>query len=368
MKPRSGLPRRPTHTSDCSPQPDPIRFALEPSGGSPAPDESQQLWIPSREAYIQARAGYAELPLEEFGTGMKLGSLVAQRLARAPFDRMRNERAEPGLPIPLVRSWEHSISSSLHPIEAEGIPPTAKASLVFLRRGTRFAQSIRTMAGNLEHAAGSAAGLGRLPCGPDHRGDGDPNRGLEPRQGDDRLAVRPWHTRERPARRESIRSRGDSRGQNGDTASRFHGLRIVGGRIFTMVGERRLLAFDGDTGLIDWSYAPDPGDSINPHLWIGPGRSSSNSASRARSWCSETANGRRRATYPKLGDEDWERDPLPIDEEHLGRDRCSYRGHVRLEAGASSWVFRESQELPRYALLGSLATPSACWSFKTASG
>src|SRR5262249_23665095 len=55
----------------------------------------------------------------------------------------------------------------------------------------------------------------------------------------------------------------------GSGPGRLHQFRIVGGRIFCLRGDRELVAFDGDTGLIDWSFAPLAG-TINPNLWIGP--------------------------------------------------------------------------------------------------
>lgn len=312
--------------------------------------EAQELWIPAREAYIQARARRSDLLLEEFGTGMKLGTLVAQRLSRAPFDRMLGERPEPGLPVPLVRRWEQSIPNTLRPIEAHGVPPTVKASLVFLAQGSTL-RAIDPETGALTWNVPLGAPpvwvaylADRIIAATDIRIAAlSLDKGTVDWQYD--LGT-PGHGQrgENPFAREAM-----PEDQNGDSAGRFHGFRVVGGRVFALVGDRRLLAFDGDTGLIDWSYTPDPGDSINPHLWIGPTSIVLQLRKPGAIAVLETANGRRRATYSKLGDDDWERDPLPIDEEHLALV-TDVRTVVMfdLKRGTASWVFRESQELPRF--------------------
>ena len=83
---------------------------------------------------------------------------------------------------------------------------------------------------------------------------------------------------------------------------RLHDFRIVGGRVFCLRGDRELIAFDGDTGLVDWSFSPLAG-TINPNLWIGPQRVVLQVLKPGAVLVLETANGRRRAEYPQ-GDDD----------------------------------------------------------------
>src|SRR5262249_42386996 len=47
----------------------------------------------------------------------------------------------------------------------------------------------------------------------------------------------------------------------------LHEFRIVKGRVFCLRDRAELLALDGDTGAVDWSFAAPPAE-INPNLWI----------------------------------------------------------------------------------------------------
>ncbi len=82
----------------------------------------------------------------------------------------------------------------------------------------------------------------------------------------------------------------------------------------------------------------------------------------------DTATGRRRAEFPQAEDEDWPRDPLPIDDDHVAivADRLTV-ALFDLDRGVNAWIFRESDGSaqvngpPR-----SSATPTACSSSTTA--
>ena len=47
-------------------------------------------------------------------------------------------------------------------------------------------------------------------------------------------------------------------------------FQLVKGRVFCLRGQSELLALDGDTGALDWSFSSPPGQ-INPNLLIGAG-------------------------------------------------------------------------------------------------
>ena len=83
------------------------------------------------------RDAYASIALGGDGPDAKtpLGTLALNRLARAPFDRMTGDRAEPTLPAPLSRLWSKPLASSWRPLTAEGVPPTAEAGRIFLANG-----------------------------------------------------------------------------------------------------------------------------------------------------------------------------------------------------------------------------------------
>ena len=104
-------------------------------------------------------------------------------------------------------------------------------------------------------------------------------------------------------------ARGRAGGRRAGRRRALHDFRIVGGRVFCLRGDRELLALDGDTGLVDWSFAP-LGGAINPHLWIGPQRivlqvRKPNADPRARDRRPAAAA----PSIPQAEDEDWARDP-----------------------------------------------------------
>ena len=55
---------------------------------------------------------------------------------------------------------------------------------------------------------------------------------------------------------------------SGDASTDFQ---LVKGRVFCLRGRRELIALDGDTGALDWSFSSPPGE-INPNIWIGADR------------------------------------------------------------------------------------------------
>jgi outer membrane protein assembly factor BamB len=121
---------------------------------------------------------------------------------------------------------------------------------------------------------------------------------------------------------------------------------VVGGRLFFLRGDRELLALDGDTGLVDWSFSPG-GGTINPHLWVGPERTVLQTRPSGALLVLDTATGRRRGEFGH-DQEEWARDPLPLDDDRvvLVVDRRTV-ALFDLARGVNAWVFRESQELPK---------------------
>ena len=120
--------------------------------------------------------------------------------------------------------------------------------------------------------------------------------------------------------------------------------------MFCQSGDRELMAIDGDTGLVDWSFSPPEGGELNPLLWIGPRRVALQVRKPNAILVLETASGRRLAEYPQT-DQDgaWMRDPLPIDDDRVAlvTDRRTV-ALFDLGRGAYAWIFRESPTLPTY--------------------
>ncbi len=312
--------------------------------------EAQKLWVPARDAYAQALTRFPNVAVnaEEPRSESTLGTLVARRLAEPPFDRMTADRAEPNISVPLVRRWGLRLDGPVRPLAAEGVPPSTDAGRVFLVQGT-LVRPINSNSGSSKWSvdlegnpvwagylddrvlAASetrvvALGLdkGQLLWTFDAATPGTPRRGPNP------------YARPEPATKPS-----------NDPPGKLHEFRIVGNRVFCLRGDRELLALDGDSGLIDWSYSA-PGGTITPHLLIGPQRIVLQTRKPNEILVLDTATGRRHAEYPQTEDEEWVRDPLPIDDDHvvIAVDRRTV-ARFDLVRGVASWVFRESREMPK---------------------
>ena len=310
--------------------------------------ESQKLWVLARDAYLQAKGRHAEVRLDDIG-GARLGDFVAERLAREPFGRMVLDRAEPSVPTPLRRRWDRRWAEPTRPIAAEGSPPSSEASRVFLVQGRSLRPidpatgespwsrdlegepiwvgylADRIIAATRTRVAALSLDLGNVDWQYDLGAAAPGPAGANP------------FDRPGPA--------DDSRDSGAATLSDF---RIVGNRVFCLRGDRALLAFDGDSGLLDWSYTPTSG-RINPRLHVGPRRIVLQVRKPNAVLVLDTATGRRRAEFPRAEEEGWPRDPLPIDDDHVAlvADRMTV-ALLDLNRGVNTWIFREASDQPRH--------------------
>jgi outer membrane protein assembly factor BamB len=126
----------------------------------------------------------------------------------------------------------------------------------------------------------------------------------------------------------------------------LHGFQPVGGRLFCLRGEEELIALDGDTGSVDWSFSPR-GNPINPKLWIGPDRVVLQVKKPGQLLVLETESGRQVGRSPLGEGEALERPPVPIDEDHvlLVTDRRTVK-KFDMTHGQFTWDYRESLEMP----------------------
>ncbi len=308
--------------------------------------EAQKLWVPAREAYLQASARAAELRVDG-ASDRPLSTLVSNRLGRPPFDRMLGDRGEPSVPVPLKRRWDRHWSASKL-IVADGTPPSLESARIFLAQGgairpvdpasgespwTRGLEGEPTWVGYLADRVIAATRTRIVALS---LTDGavewqyDLGVGTAGRGGVDPFAKDPGPEARDPA------------------SATLGDFRIVGNRIFCLRGDQTLLAFDGDSGLLDWSYAP-PSGRINPKLHVGAARIVLQVRKPNSVLVLDTATGRRRGEFPRVDDEEWVRDPTPIDDDHVAivTDRLTV-ALFSLDRGAPSWVFRETSELPRY--------------------
>ena len=317
--------------------------------------EAQKLWIPARDAYRQAVMKDASLR-PDGADHPTLADLVASRLASPPYDRMAADGGDQGAALPLRRRWERHWPGTMKVIVADGTLPAPDSARVFLAHAgairpldpnsgespwTHALGGEPTWVGYLADrviaatptrivALGVAEGtvewqydLGTAPAGP---------------AADDPFSRKPVEAPRDPA----------NANVNANASATLDGFRIVGNRIFCLRGNQTLLAFDGDSGLVDWSYTP-PSGRINPRLYVGPNRVILQAREPNSVLVLDTATGRRKAGFARVEDEEWLRDPLPVDDDHVAivTDRVTV-ALFNLQRGVPAWVFRESTELPKY--------------------
>jgi outer membrane protein assembly factor BamB len=137
----------------------------------------------------------------------------------------------------------------------------------------------------------------------------------------------------------------ERRDRAGDALS---GFQIAGGRVFCLRGRRELLAVDGDTGMLDWSFSAAPGE-INDKLWIGALRAVLQVKSPNELFVIQTSDAEtlQRAALAE-NDLLW-RPPFPIGDDAvlLVPDRRTVK-RFDIGSGKFTWAFQESKDLPVY--------------------
>lgn len=306
--------------------------------------EAQGYWIPARDVLARARSRHGELRLEAHGR--TVSQLVSERLGRPPFDRMTADMDEPALDPPLERRWGIRWSAPARPIGVEGVPPSDATGRIFLVEGT----SLRPIDPTTGHYAwttelgGEAVWAGylsdRVVVATERR-----MMALDARTGVSRWALEAGDTQagRRPA--DPFTPPPPALEAAGGALADF---RIVGGRVFCRRGSRELIAVDGDTGLIDWSFAPAQG-TLNPHYTVNPQRVLVQVVDPKAVVVLEAATGLRRHEFPvPETDQPWSRDPLPTDDEHVAvvTDPRTV-ALLDLTTGGYNWIYREPSALPR---------------------
>src|SRR5439155_7085910 len=128
------------------------------------------------------------------------------------------------------------------------------------------------------------------------------------------------------ARPDPFAAAGDADERPERAAGTLHGFRLVKGRVYCLRGAGELIALDGDTGAVDWSFAAPPGE-INPNLWIGAERVVLQLDKPNQLLLLRTEDGQPIARSP-LGEREWlERPPLPVEDDAvlLVPDRLSVK-------------------------------------------
>jgi outer membrane protein assembly factor BamB len=261
---------------------------------------------------------------------------------------MPEESPEPTLGLPLQRRWDSRWPASIRPLAAEGTPPSADQGRIFLVEGSTL-RAVDPRTGK----ASWAANLGAEPIWAGYLADRlvvatrTKVVSLERGQG----AVEWQFDSAAPAPRAAGPfGKGDIADPAREQGSaQLQDFRVVGGRIVCLRGDQAIVAIDGETGQVDWTYAPAVG-RINPRLLVGPDRIVLQVRKPNAVFVLDTSTGRRHAEFPQGDDaEEWARDPLPIDDDHVALvpDRRTV-ALFDLNRGINAWTFRESTELPKH--------------------
>jgi outer membrane protein assembly factor BamB len=311
--------------------------------------EAQNYLVSARDAYLQLQTRYGRVRLADLKPDQPLADLVAAELARPPLAQIAADRPRPPVPLPLSRRWrvEPQASRRIRILTAQGVPPGLQSSRAFLAEGTGISP--------LDTASGKprwTVDLGTAAVWVGYLSDKllaataqrvvalDPTTGAEQWRHTHGSAARTRRTPDPFARAEAAPAGPDS------TRATLHDFHLVGGRLFCLRGDQELLALDGDSGAVDWSFS-SPTGPINPRLWIGPDRALLQVQNPNQLVVLETDSGRLVARGALADGESLERAPVPIDEDHvlLVPDRRTVK-KFDLSHGQFAWEYRESPEMP----------------------
>ncbi len=313
--------------------------------------EARKLFVAARDSYLDLQARFPKVHLREADREATVAELVAAELARPPFVQLLDDGPQPPAPLPLVRRWHWPAPASQPAqqlLSAHGVTPSVEMGRVFLVEKTALrlhdpSTGLPRWSSELGAPAVWAGYLSDKLIAATSR----QIVALEPGQG----TVQWRHDLSRLGR--DLKPDPFVNANPGETAERrdrsseaVTGFQLVKGRVFCLRGRRELVALDGDTGVLDWSFSAPPGE-INPNLWIGADRTVLQVDKPNQLLVLRTEDGQP-ITRVALADNDLlERPPTPIDEDSvvLVTDRRTVK-RIDLNHGHTMWVYQESKELP----------------------
>ena len=311
--------------------------------------EAQRLWVPARDTYTLAKNRHPEAKLGSTSETVRVVDFVGRKLAQGPFAKLGGDSVEPLVTMPLGRLYRRDWPRPLRPLAAEGVPPSTESGRIFLADGTKISpvDPVR------DHPAWTFD-LQNEPVWVGYLSDRiiAASRSKIVALSLDKGQVE-WEFD--IARAEGGKEAPNLFGKVGagevlrdDSPANLQDFRVVGGRVVCLRGESSLIALDGDTGQVDWTFTPDRG-RINPHLMVGPSRIALQVREPNAILVLDTATGRRRGEFKQDAEEPWRRDPIAIDEDHVAvvADRRTV-SLFDLNRGVNVWQFRESESQPIY--------------------
>ncbi len=313
--------------------------------------EERRLFVVARDSYLDLQARFPGVRLPGKDGELTAGERVAAELARASYASLVADRPRPPTGVPMVRRWHLQVPAGQggRVLSAQGVAPSLDVGklVVVDKTGLRILDPSTGVARWLTEVGEAAVWAGFLA---DKLIVASPRQivALELSQGavqwrDD--PVKPSKNGGQPDPFAAAKP-ADSAGSADRGGESLSGFQLVKGRLFCQRGRHELLALDGDTGALDWSFSSPIGE-INPHIWIGLDRAVFQVLKPNELLVLQTDDGKQVTRVAQGEKEVLERPPFPIDEDSvlLVSDRRTVK-KVELVHGQTNWVYRESEDLP----------------------
>jgi outer membrane protein assembly factor BamB len=312
--------------------------------------EARKLFVAARDCYLDLQARFPKIRFRDGDREIAVAELVTAELARAPYAQLVDDGPQPPTPLPLVRRWHWAapLPERAFVLSAVGASPSMEIGRAFLveKHALRLVDPSSGLPRWSSELGASAVWAGYLA---DKLIAATPRQivALELGQGILQwrydLARSAKDLKPDPFGNTNPGDVSERRERSGEVAS---GFQLVKGRVFCLRGRRELIALDGDTGVLDWSFSAPPGE-INPNFWVGADRTVLQVDKPNQLLVLRTDDGRP-VTRAALAENDvLERPPMPLDDDSvvLVTDRRTVK-RFDFNHGQTTWVYQESKELP----------------------
>lgn len=309
--------------------------------------DTRKLYVAARDAYLDLAARYPKVRLDS--KGPTVAERIEEKLRREPYARLVADRRQPPVAPPMFRRWQWTppADRAVRAMTTEGIVPSLEASRIVLgdRDTLRMLDAVDGSTRWSTALGASVAWAGYL----DDKliaGGGRQLVALDLASGAVQWRYQPGSGAKEAGRPDPFAAGEATDELSHDRGDELHGFRLVKGRVFCLRGSNELVAVDGDTGVVDWSFSA-PSGHINPGIWVGPDRVVLQVDRPNQLLVLRTDDGQPVARTP-LGDaEQLERPAMPLDDDSalVVLDPKTVK-KLELNTGQFSWEYRESEDLP----------------------